>query len=95
MVRGVYTSRQQPDGSMVEVANMSRYVRDGQGDYSATVENAGGSIAHLTTTGTYTLNPDCTGAQGALARRALSRTTSSSSPGTGRPWSFSERMRPS
>jgi hypothetical protein len=68
-IQGVYTSRlsgmrQQPDGSLVEVANISRYVRDGQGNYSATtVENAGGTIAHLTTTGTYTLNADCTGTQ--------------------------------
>ena len=68
-IRGVYTSRLsgarvQPDGTTVEVANISRYVRDGQGNYSATtVENAGGSIAHLTTTGTYTVNTDCTGTQ--------------------------------
>jgi hypothetical protein len=68
-IRGAYTSRlsgmrQQPDGTMVEVANISRYVRDGQGNYSATtVENAGGTIAHLTATGTYTVNADCTGTQ--------------------------------
>jgi hypothetical protein len=68
-IQGVYASRlsgvrQQPDGTMIEVANISRYVRDGQGNYSATtVENAGGTIAHLTTTGTYTVNADCTGTQ--------------------------------
>jgi hypothetical protein len=69
MIQGVYASRLsgarvQPDGSVVEVANISRYDRDGQGNYSAvTVENAGGTVAHLTTTGTYTVNPDCTGTQ--------------------------------
>jgi hypothetical protein len=68
-IQGVYASRLsgarvQPDGSIVEVANISRYVRDGQGNYSAvTVENAGGVVAHLTTTGTYTVNSDCTGTQ--------------------------------
>jgi hypothetical protein len=68
-IQGVYASRLsgarvQPDGSTVEVANISRYERDGQGNYSAvTVENAGGTVAHLTTTGTYTVNPDCTGTQ--------------------------------
>jgi hypothetical protein len=68
-IQGVYASRLsgarvQPDGTVVEVANISRYVRDGQGNYSAvTVENAGGIIAHLTTTGTYTVNADCTGTQ--------------------------------
>ena len=51
-------------GTTVEVANISRYERDGQGNYSAvTVENAGGTVAHLATTGTYTVNPDCTGTQ--------------------------------
>ena len=68
-IQGVYASRlsgarMQPDGTIVEVANISRYVRDGQGNFSAaTVENAGGVVAHLTTTGTYTVNPDCTGTQ--------------------------------
>ena len=68
-IQGVYASRLagarvQPDGTTVEVANISRYERDGQGNYSATtVENAGGTLAHLTTTGTYTVNPDCTGTQ--------------------------------
>jgi hypothetical protein len=34
--------RMQPDGTLVVVATISRYVRDGQGNYSATtVENAG------------------------------------------------------
>jgi hypothetical protein len=68
-IQGAYASRlsgmrMQPDGTIVEVANISRYLRDGQGNYSATtVENAGGTIAHLTTTGTYTVNADCTGTQ--------------------------------
>jgi hypothetical protein len=68
-IQGVYASRLsgmrvQADGTTVAVANISRYVRDGQGNYTATtVENAGGAIAHLTTTGTYTVNADCTGTQ--------------------------------
>jgi hypothetical protein len=68
-IQGVYASRLsgvrvQPDGTTAEVANISRYVRDGQGNYSATtVENTAGTVAHLATTGTYTVNPDCTGTQ--------------------------------
>jgi hypothetical protein len=68
-IEGAYASRlsgmrMQPDGTLVVVATISRYVRDGQGNYSATtVENAGGTIARLITTGTYTVNADCTGTQ--------------------------------
>lgn len=54
-----------PDGSAVSFASIGRYVRDGQGNVTSgeVTSNAGGSVMHHTLTGTYTVNPDCTGSQ--------------------------------
>jgi hypothetical protein len=54
-----------PDGTKVDFASIGRYVRDDQGNVISgeVTANAGGTITHLTLTGTYTVSPDCTGSQ--------------------------------
>jgi hypothetical protein len=53
-----------PDGTTVDYASIGRYVRDGQGNVvrNGHLEHRG-TIAHPTITGSYTVNPDCTGSQ--------------------------------
>lgn len=67
-VRGAYGARETgtipgPDGTRLEIAIVSRVVFDGHGQFSGTdTASVGGQIARNETfTGTYTVNPDCTG----------------------------------
>jgi hypothetical protein len=64
---GFRTSGQQKDanGNWVPFSSIGTYVRDDQGNIVAgdVTSNAGGTLLHSPLTGTYTVNPDCTGSQ--------------------------------
>jgi hypothetical protein len=69
-IRGEYGFRTagaqlRPDGTRVDFASIGRFVRDGHGNVVSgeVTANAGGTISRVTLTGTYTVNPDCTGSQ--------------------------------
>jgi hypothetical protein len=64
---GFRTSGQEKDssGNWAPFASIGTYVRDDQGNIVSgeVTSNFGGTPGHSTLTGTYTVNPDCTGSQ--------------------------------